>query len=228
LLLHPSILTAYAKELKDLNTEITQRIEVIEQKVQAGFSALQSNVQRDLHTVLTTMESKEDDYDEDPLLLPPPPPPSNTNDDDDDLRQPNREFMDLESSLLSTHPTKPAAGIRGTPAQVRRHIAMGATRMAHTAVGTATSVANTAVGTATSAVGTATSAVNTAVGTAAALVAGVPDGDYYSGGFVSFQTLSLTNAALQMVHYGTPFRMEVRHAPDPDDSTYICAVKLLF
>ena len=49
------------------------------------------------------------------------------------------------------------------------------------------------------------------------MVAGDRDGEYYSGGFVSFKTLSLKYAALQMLHHDTPFMMSVSEAPDPQD-----------
>lgn len=56
-----------------------------------------------------------------------------------------------------------------------------------------------------------------AVGSAVKLVAGGRDYDYYCGGFVSFRTLSLKYAALQMLHHGTPSTMTVQEAPDPRD-----------
>lgn len=56
-----------------------------------------------------------------------------------------------------------------------------------------------------------------AVGSAVNMVAGDKDGQYYSGGFVSFRTLSLKYAALQMLHNDTPFMMSVSEAPDPND-----------
>ena len=43
------------------------------------------------------------------------------------------------------------------------------------------------------------------------------DGEYYNGGFVSFRTLSLKYAALQMLHHDIPFVMSVSEAPDPQD-----------
>ena len=55
------------------------------------------------------------------------------------------------------------------------------------------------------------------VGSAVKLVAGGRDYDYYCGGFVSFRTLSLKYAALQMLHHGTPSMMTVQEAPDPRD-----------
>lgn len=56
-----------------------------------------------------------------------------------------------------------------------------------------------------------------AVGSAVKLVAGGKDFHYYCGGFVSFRTLSLKYAALQMLHHGTPSMMTVQEAPDPQD-----------
>ena len=57
--------------------------------------------------------------------------------------------------------------------------------------------------------------------TAALLVNGQEDGGVYSAGFLTFKTLSTTNAALQMVHNPTPFSMKVLPAPDPDDGTLL-------
>lgn len=54
-------------------------------------------------------------------------------------------------------------------------------------------------------------------GAAVNLVTGNEDGEPYSAGFVSFKTLSTTNAARQMVHHFSPFNLEVAQAPDPDD-----------
>lgn len=55
------------------------------------------------------------------------------------------------------------------------------------------------------------------VGAAVTLVSGSEDGAPHNAGFLSFRTLSTTNAARQMVHNGTPFSMKVVPAPDPDD-----------
>jgi hypothetical protein len=48
---------------------------------------------------------------------------------------------------------------------------------------------------------------------------GEEDGAYYSGGFLSFNSLHTTNAARQMVHHKSPFSLEVLQAPDPGDGT---------
>ncbi len=49
------------------------------------------------------------------------------------------------------------------------------------------------------------------------VVAAGRDGDYYNGGFVSFRTLSLKYAALQMLHHDIPFVMSISEAPGPQD-----------
>jgi hypothetical protein len=49
------------------------------------------------------------------------------------------------------------------------------------------------------------------------VVAAGRDGEYYNGGFVSFRTLSLKYAALQMLHHDIPFVMSVSEAPGPQD-----------
>jgi len=60
-----------------------------------------------------------------------------------------------------------------------------------------------------------------AVATSAiSLVKGAHDGEFYSGGFVSFNSLSVTNAARQLVHHASPYDMEVLPAPDPNDSKF--------
>jgi hypothetical protein len=78
-----------------------------------------------------------------------------------------------------------------------------------TASGAVGSVLNTAKG--------ASKLATNAVGSAVNLVAGDKEGEYYSGGFVSFRTLSLKYAALQMLHHDIPFMMSVAEAPDPQD-----------
>ncbi len=85
-------------------------------------------------------------------------------------------------------------------------IPSGVSKTASGAVGT---VFNTAKG--------ATKVATNAVGSAVNLVAGDKEGEYYSAGFVSFRTLSLKYAALQMLHHDTPFMMSVAEAPDPND-----------
>lgn len=44
------------------------------------------------------------------------------------------------------------------------------------------------------------------------------DGEYYSAGFVTFTSLRITNASLQMIHHDIPFSFEVQPAPRPEDS----------
>lgn len=56
-----------------------------------------------------------------------------------------------------------------------------------------------------------------AVGSAVNLVSGGREYEFYSGGFVSYRTLSLKYAALQMLHHDTPFLISVSEAPDPED-----------
>jgi hypothetical protein len=63
------------------------------------------------------------------------------------------------------------------------------------------------------------SSVKGLAGKLAKSVQGEKDGAYYSGGFLSFNNLLTTNAALQMVHHKTPFSLEVLQAPDPEDGT---------
>ena len=43
------------------------------------------------------------------------------------------------------------------------------------------------------------------------------EGEYYNAGFVTFNNLGTTHAALQMVHHQAPFHFEVLEAPRPDD-----------
>jgi len=43
------------------------------------------------------------------------------------------------------------------------------------------------------------------------------DGTPYSAGFVSFNSLSTTHAARQMIHHQDAYKFEVVAAPDPDD-----------
>jgi hypothetical protein len=61
---------------------------------------------------------------------------------------------------------------------------------------------------------------NLASGAAAFLTTG-EDGEAHPAGFVVFSKLATANAALQMVHHATPFSMEIKEAPDPDDSTWL-------
>lgn len=51
----------------------------------------------------------------------------------------------------------------------------------------------------------------------ASLLKSAEDGKPESAGFLSFRSLRSTHAALQLIHHGTPFTMEVQEAPAPDD-----------
>lgn len=80
----------------------------------------------------------------------------------------------------------------------------------------ATSAVGSAVETAQGASKKASHALRSA-GNVVGVVSAGRDGEYYNGGFVSFKTLSLKYAALQMLHHDIPFVMSVSEAPDPQD-----------
>ena len=163
----------YSKQLKDLNTDITERIEEVEQKM-----------------ANETMPSS-------PSVAAQQEEPSETA--NEDARE--TEMTDASESSKASVLSK---GLQETLTESGRALTTG--------VKTATNLAGNAVGTAVGgAVNIAGTAVNMVLG-------GEEDGEYYSGGFVSFSTLSTTNAARQMVHHATPFQFETFQAPDPEDT----------
>jgi hypothetical protein len=168
----PCEILAYAEELKELNTDITNRIEAIERKMMVVDGAPDVDVGPQ-----TTLSGGPVD---DPLrrrLL-----ESSAVSDNNDV--------DTDSGL---NPNRFSEGIKV--------VVSGASNLATAAVSggleTATTLATTAV----------------------SLVAGAEDGEYCSGGFVSFTSLSAANAVRQLVHDKRPFQLEVSQAPDPNDGT---------
>jgi Calcium-dependent channel, 7TM region, putative phosphate/Late exocytosis, associated with Golgi transport/Cytosolic domain of 10TM putative phosphate transporter len=67
------------------------------------------------------------------------------------------------------------------------------------------------------AAGKTLSMAKSATSTASKIISIRAEGEYYSAGFVTFSNLGTTHAALQMVHHQTPFHFEVLEAPRPDD-----------
>jgi hypothetical protein len=169
---------AYAEELKELNTDITTRIETIERKMMAVDGAPDVDVGP-------------------PTLFRGPV--------DDPLRssEPTRSRILLESSAGSNDgdvdmdsgldPNLFSEGIK--------IVVSGASNLATAAVSGGLETASTL----------ATTAVS--------FVTGAEDGEYCSGGFVSFTSSSVENAARQLVYDKRPFRLEVSQAPDPSDGT---------
>ena len=67
------------------------------------------------------------------------------------------------------------------------------------------------------AAGKTLSMAKSATNTASKIMSIRTEGEYYNAGFVTFNSLGTTQAALQMVHHQTPFDVEVLEAPRPDD-----------
>lgn len=163
----------YARQLKDLNADVTERIEKVEQKM------------------------AQESMPPSPLAAAQQPEPSETMYDDARQSEMNDASETSKGSSSIIQETKAALNEGG------KVLASG--------VKSATNLAGNAVG---SAVGGAVNIAGTAVNM---ILGSEEDGEYYSGGFVSFSTLSTTNAARQMVHHATPFQFEIRQAPDADD-----------
>jgi hypothetical protein len=117
----------------------------------------------------------------------------------------NRSYSQKTSNNSSLHGTS-AHSVPNDSSRSAMSLASGATKKATKAVGT---VIGNAKG--------ASKLATHAVGSAVKMVAGARDYEHYHGGFVSFRTLSLKYAALQMLHHGTPSFMTVFEAPDPQD-----------
>ncbi len=117
----------------------------------------------------------------------------------------NRSYSQKTSNGNSLHGTS-AHSVPNDSSRSAVSVASGATKKATKAVGRVIVNAKGASKLATH-----------AVGSAVKMVAGARDYEHYCGGFVSFRTLSLKYAALQMLHHGTPSFMTVSEAPDPQD-----------
>lgn len=61
------------------------------------------------------------------------------------------------------------------------------------------------------------SATRTISTSAAKIVQSTKEGEFFSAGFVTFNTLSNTHSIRQMVHHNKPFEIEVMEAPRPED-----------
>lgn len=195
-------LLGYIEELKGLNTEITRRVEQIEQ------SSMSNHALSSPPTLEDTISA-----DVDPLSAP--------------LRSttasasyrlsasiPNESVRSIPKSSdhLDIDDQDPAEDRKTAflVNQLTQAAVSGANRVKDTAVSGVTDLATTAIST----------GMDTAqylAGTALTLLTAGGDGAYCNSGFVSFRTLSATNAALQMVHYNSPFELEVLHAPEAQD-----------
>ncbi|GAX10876.1 hypothetical protein FisN_31Hh085 [Fistulifera solaris] len=184
---------AFARELAELNSDISARITVMEDILSGNAStdALDELNPSARRIFGLSKPFKYESTENDKLL----------SQSDERVQSDKLSYSDekIDDSLVANEShSGHGNGIKLLPSSVSK-----------TASGAVGSVLNTAKG--------ATKVATNAVGSAVNLVAGDRDGEYYSGGFVSFRTLSLKYAALQMLHHDTPFMMSVAEAPDPQD-----------
>ncbi|GAX21790.1 hypothetical protein FisN_31Lu081 [Fistulifera solaris] len=213
----------FSRELAELNADISYRILLVEtmlsetaaaesleefnpssKRSQGPFDTEENGTESDdLITPETRAEEKmeSDSIDTphsfDPLSRPEGP--------EEEQSTENRSYSQKTSNNNSLHGTS-AQSVHNDSSRSAMSLASGATKKATKAVGT---VIGNAKG--------ASKLATHAVGSAVKMVAGAKDYEHYYGGFVSFRTLSLKYAALQMLHHGTPSFMTVSEAPDPQD-----------
>lgn len=185
----------FSRELADLNTEISSRITVMEDII-SGNASLEALAEFNpsARRLLGFIKKEENATESDKLLA-----------QTYDLNS-SEKWIDSNDTIDKTVNPRAANPSKQLSVHSTKSISSSVSRKATNAFGSVLSTAKGASKLATSAVGTA---VN--------LVAADREGAYYSGGFVSFKTLSLKYAALQMLHHDAPFMMSVSEAPDPED-----------
>ena len=202
----------HATELKELNKDITSRIEVIEAKRADRERSRRMRFAKSATFNDATSVSSHSRYENARQDL------SNHDSEDSSEKSENgaNEIATGDVALVQTrgsHKNSVFAGSKKVVSVGSSVVASGAsvaTNLAKKSIDQGGKFAQSAV---TGTLKQGASLINTAV----QLVNGTEDGAPHSAGFLTFKTLSTTNAALQMVHNATPFQMQVKPGPDPED-----------
>lgn len=191
----------FSCELAYLNTEISNRISVMEEMLSGTESTEEfQEFDKSAGSYGASVNAEGSVTESDNMLSHPEDP-----DDGQSSENLTSRYFDQKTSG-SSYQSAYGQSKHGNRMEVAKLFASDVSKLSNTAVG---SVMHNAKG--------ASKFATHAVGSAVNMVAGDRDGEYYCGGFVSFKTLSLKYAALQMLHHDTPFLMSVSEAPDPED-----------